>query len=432
MNIFQIPIYFINRNRFKTLKKFIDWLQNSGFKNIKVLDNQSTYAPLIDYYNEIENDVEIIRINKNSGPWVFWEMGIHKTIDTNYIVSDPDLYPSDFCPEDLINYMYGILQQNPKITKVAPGLNLENISDNYAHSDLVYKWESQFWHKPVGRCLFAAGVDTTFAMYRKGIDFNNDSSNNIRLGYPYLLEHSPWQVNDSELDEEEIFYRKNSEKGFSYWSSTNPDERLLKSDYVKNNQEKKILHLGGGNEYIPGWINIDVSGRKLDLNFDLNSCKTTKIPFENDSIDGFYMCHVLEHIPDTLSLMSELYRIGKNGAKLFVRLPHGSNDDAWEDPTHTRAYFESSFIYFSQPAYSRADYGYVGDWQVEKIILLVNADLINQGTSAAYNAIKLNRNLVKEMIVELRAVKPSRPRRLDLLKNGEIILTSDSLLFPVF
>ncbi len=57
MNIFQIPIYFINRNRFKTLKKFIDWLQNSGFKNIKVLDNQSTYAPLIDYYNEIENDV---------------------------------------------------------------------------------------------------------------------------------------------------------------------------------------------------------------------------------------------------------------------------------------------------------------------------------------------------------------------------------------
>ena len=121
---------------------------------------------------------------------------------------------------------------------------------------------------------------------------------------------------------------------------------------------------------------MDISGRKLDLNFDLNNCKSEKIPFDDNTVDGFYMSHVFEHISDTLSLMSELYRIGKNGAKLFIRLPHGSSNDAWEDPTHVRAYFECSFVYFSQPAYSRADYGYTADWQVKKIYLIVGNELL--------------------------------------------------------
>ena len=432
MNIKQIPIFFINRNRLESLKKIILWLLESGYENIKILDNQSSYPPLIEYYSTLGKSIEVIPLNRNAGPWVFWELGIHKEIESHYIVSDSDLFPSDFCPTDLINYMYAILTQHEGIFKVAPGLNLENISPHYSQGELAYKWESQFWHKPVGRCLFAAAVDTTFAMYRRGVDFSNDPSSNIRLGYPYLLEHSPWQVNDSNLQDEEIFYRKNTEKGFSYWSANTPDERLISTEYIKNNLSKKILHLGGGNEYIPGWINIDISGRKLDLKFDLNNCKSEKLPFENNTIDGFYMSHVFEHISDTLSLMSELYRVGKNGSKFFIRLPHGSSDDAWEDPTHVRAYFESSFVYFSQPAYSRADYGFIADWQVNKITLIVNPDLLQNDFNVAYNLVKLNRNLVNEMIVELEVVKPGRSRSLDLLRNGDIILTSNSLIHPDF
>ena len=432
MNIKQIPIYFINRNRLESLKKFISWLTREGFTNIKVIDNQSTYPPLIDYYSSLGNSVEVIRLDKNIGPWVLWQLGMHKEIKSNYIVSDSDLYPSDFCPSDLIGYMHNILSQHREILKVAPGLNLENISPNYSPGELACEWESQFWHKPVGRCLFAAGVDTTFAMYRFGEDFSNDSSKNLRLGYPYLMEHSPWHVNDSNLSDEEIFYRKNTERGFSYWSANKPDERLMSSEYIKNKPTKKILHLGGGNEYIPGWVNMDISGRKLDLNFDLNNCKSEKIPFDDNTVDGFYMSHVFEHISDTLSLMSELYRIGKNGAKLFIRLPHGSSNDAWEDPTHVRAYFECSFVYFSQPAYSRADYGYTADWQVKKIYLIVGNELLKYDIQEIHNLLRSNRNIVNEMLVELEVIKPARPRSLELLKNGEIIYTSNSLIHPNF
>jgi hypothetical protein len=174
MNIKQIPIYFINRNRFESLKKIIVWLTEAGYKNIKILDNQSTYPPLIDYYSTLESSIEVIQLNRNAGPWVFWELGIHQKIESDYIVSDSDLYPSDFCPDDLISYMHGVLTQHDRILKVAPGLNLDNISPDYSQGELAYKWESQFWHKPVGRCLFAAGIDTTFAIYRRGVDFSND------------------------------------------------------------------------------------------------------------------------------------------------------------------------------------------------------------------------------------------------------------------
>lgn len=432
MSVEHTPIFFVNRNRLSSLKRMIDWLKQAGFHNITVIDNDSSYPPLLDYYNENDGVIKILKVGRNAGPWVFWELGLHKTIGSDYIVSDSDIYASEFCPNDLINFMHVMLRQHPTIEKVGAGLNLDNISPNYSQSQLAYQWETQFWHNPVGRCLFAAPIDTTFALYRRGVDFSNDASKNLRLGYPYLIEHAPWQVNDNDLDEEETYYRNHVEGGFSYWSAGSADERLLASDFIKNDNSKRILHLGGGNEYIPGWVNIDVSGRKLDLEFDLDSCGTHRLPFDDDSVDGFYMCHVFEHISDTLSLMSELYRIAKDGARMFIRLPHGSNNDAWEDPTHKRAYFEGSFVYFSQPAYSRADYGYVGDWQVDKVQLIVGDDLIKQGAAVAFNAVGLHRNLVAEMIVELTAVKPARPRRLDLLMNGQVVLTSTSLIGPSY
>ncbi len=432
MNLKQVPIFFINRNRFESLKKALSWLAREGFTNITVIDNQSTYPPLLDYYSNLTNCAQVIRLDKNIGPWVFWELGIHRKIKSNYIVSDSDLFPSEFCPNDLINYMHSILSEYKEITKVAPGLNLETISSKYSQGELAYEWESQFWQKPVGRGLFAAAVDTTFAMYRQGEEFSNDSSKNLRLGYPYLMEHSPWHVDDANLSDEEIFYREHTEKGFSYWSANKPDARLLSSEQITNRSKKIILHLGGGNEYIPGWINIDISGRRLDLKFDLNNCKSEKIPFGDDTVDGFYMSHVFEHIYDTLSLMSELYRVGKHGAKLFIRLPHGSSNDAWEDPTHARAYFESSFVYFSQPAYSRVDYGYTADWQVKKIYLIVNNELLKGNINNIQVLLRINRNMVNEMVVELEIIKPARPRNLELLKNGEIVLTSKGLIHPDF
>ena len=70
-------------------------------------------------------------------------------------------------------------------------------------------------------------------------------------------------------------------------------------------------------------------------------------------------------------MMQELFRIAQPDGKMIIRVPYGSSDDAYEDPTHIRQYFIGSFGYYSQPYYWRADYGYRGDWQAKNITLVV-------------------------------------------------------------
>lgn len=171
------------------------------------------------------------------------------------------------------------------------------------------------------------------------------------------------------------------------------------------------LNLGCGRNILAGWTNVDwMALPGVDVVADLGACRRTPLPFADDSVDEFLLSHVIEHIPDSLALMQELHRIACAGAKARIRVPHGASDDAWEDPTHVRAYFPGSFGYFSQPYYWRADYGYRGDWQPNAITLHVPAALISTAESldALYARTRSERNLVTELVVELEAIKPAR------------------------
>jgi SAM-dependent methyltransferase len=435
MNSWQeIPIFIVNRNRVSSLKAMIQWLLGIGCHDVQILDNDSSYPALLDYYQRLPGNVTLHKLGENIGPRAFWQLGLQKKYSSPYIVSDPDLVPAAFCPDDLIAHMHHLLSRFPDCGKVAPGLRLDSVSPNYGQADAAVKWESQFWHRPVSRGIFFAPVDTTFAIYAAGSEFTRDGKN-LRLGYPYLLEHTPWQVDENNLDEEETYYRAHTSSSFSHWSPKTPDSRMENLEFFKRHIQritKTIVHLGCGNEYIPGWINIDISGRKLDIQFDLNKCRSRRLPLEDNSVDGFYMCHVFEYIEDTIALMEELYRIARNGSKIHLRMPHGASDDALGDPAIARAYFESSFAYFSQPAYSRAESAYMGDWQAGRITLVVAPSLLEKKPDHAYQIIKTQRNIVSEMVVELSAVKPARARLSGLLKNCELLLTSDARIVPKF
>lgn len=169
---------------------------------------------------------------------------------------------------------------------------------------------------------------------------------------------------------------------------------------------------------MPGWVNVDcVDLPGVDLVQDLNNMTRNHIwnmaawdaKFAESSVDQFMMSHVIEHIANTLPLMQELHRIAKPDAVCTIRVPYGSSDDADEDPTHVRRYFLQSWLYFSQPAYWRADYGYRGDWQTVSVDLMVRKELIgNQTAEGMLSRIHRERNIVVEMAATLRAIKPIR------------------------
>ena len=184
------------------------------------------------------------------------------------------------------------------------------------------------------------------------------------------------------------------------------------------------LNIGCGRNIREDWINLDaVLLPGVDVVADLEQCAATPLPFTDGEIDEFLLSHVLEHIRSPLPLMQELWRIARPGALMTVRLPYGSSDDAYEDPTHVRQYFLNSFAYFAQPYYFRADYGYRGDWQPEKLMLHVAA-AANEGLTAQQiiERVMTSRNVVIEMVAELRCVKPRRPADGDLCRSPAIEL----------
>jgi hypothetical protein len=169
------------------------------------------------------------------------------------------------------------------------------------------------------------------------------------------------------------------------------------------------VNLGCGRRQMDGWVNVDcVPLPGVDLVADLDHPDKVTLPWPDDSVDEFALIHVIEHIRHSLPLMSELWRTAKPDAPCTIACPYGSSDDADEDPTHVRRMFLQSFGYFSQPFYWRADYGFTGDWRVERIVLDLDDHYRNTPKEEILSDVMLLRNVVTQMTATLRAVKPAR------------------------
>lgn len=111
----------------------------------------------------------------------------------------------------------------------------------------------------------------------------------------------------------------------------------------------KVLDLGSGqfpykaeeNEIV---THVDFRSETVpDIVHDLSEYP---YPLEESSYDVVYASHILEHLPDNIRFMEEVYRICKHDGKVIIRVPHFSGRSAWCDPTHLRAYSYYQFYYY--------------------------------------------------------------------------------------
>lgn len=169
------------------------------------------------------------------------------------------------------------------------------------------------------------------------------------------------------------------------------------------------LNVGCGKDIREGWVNVDkVNLPGVNNVIDIES--SAGWPLGHDAFEEIYMSHVLEHLAQPLVAMENLWRAATPGGRITIKVPYGSSDNAWEDPTHIRPYFLGSCQYFSQLAYAKADYGYRGDWRHVSRTLHVESDLMkfSDDLEKLLLLIHRGRNLVREMTVVLEAVKPIR------------------------
>jgi hypothetical protein len=197
-----IPIVVICWNNYYFVQNFINQLKQ--FPNpIILLDNNSSYQPLLDYYkrikSELKDKIDIRMLEKNYCHKVL--MILKDTLPSVYILSDPDLELNPKMPKHFAQ-LFLELSNEYKSYKVGCALKIDDHKkfiqcDNYTDKKSIYEWESQFWKKPIRNDkyeLYEAEIDTTCCLINN--KYKTESfSRSIRVAGNFTAKHLPWYKN---------------------------------------------------------------------------------------------------------------------------------------------------------------------------------------------------------------------------------------------
>jgi hypothetical protein len=203
-----INVLLVNRNLLTTTKNTLEFLRKEDRVKVHILDQASTYPPLLEWYKTIPENVIYCG---NEGPYSCWNPKYKDLRRNNFIVADSDcLY--DEVPDDWLDVMLEALENSP-INKVGFSLKIKDLPNTDIGKE-AYFHEIKYWKKKV-EYGWDAHVDTTFALYRGYAPFSYDA---IRLDSPYTIKHAPWYLNVEDVPVEWLYYLEHA-SGVSTWGS---------------------------------------------------------------------------------------------------------------------------------------------------------------------------------------------------------------------
>lgn len=121
---------------------------------------------------------------------------------------------------------------------------------------------------------------------------------------------------------------------------------------------QRLLHIGSGKEYRPGWLNVDIqASAQPDIVADLSQAQTWPAAFTSPfwgqvhlqagATDLIYANNVLEHVLDLPTMMRNCLDLLRVGGLMVIEVPYEKSLGAWQDPTHVRAMNENSWLYYT-------------------------------------------------------------------------------------
>lgn len=209
--------FIINYNRLTPLKAMVEYLKTIPEINPIIIDNNSTYEPLIEYYKSKPCELELLSLNW--GCCAFWQTNLmdkYEAKNGNYIITDSDLDISQV-PTDFMGVLReGLNRYN--VDKCGFSLRLDDLPKN-TYTDGVKAREKANW----GDCIdnekkyVQTGIDTTFALYKSQIH----SFSAVRTMPPYCARHLGWYYESAEqLPDDEKYYLANIKDGvYNDWST---------------------------------------------------------------------------------------------------------------------------------------------------------------------------------------------------------------------
>jgi len=123
-----------------------------------------------------------------------------------------------------------------------------------------------------------------------------------------------------------------------------------------------IYDIGGSLNPAPGFTVVD-RREPADIVCNLEG----QWPLGDNSAGIIRASHIIEHLPDQIHTMNELYRVLAPGGWAFIEVPSTDGRGAWQDPTHVSFWNENSFWYYTRKAHARFVPEFKGRFQVSEL-----------------------------------------------------------------
>ncbi|MFZ7107608.1 MAG: glycosyltransferase family 2 protein [Candidatus Pollutiaquabacter aromativorans] len=212
-----IPVIINSFNTLNYLERLVAWLESAGMRKIILLDNGSTYPPLLEYYHKTRH--QVIYLRENLGHRALWKSRkLHYLLKSYYVYTDPDVVPDNLCPDDVVGYMYRQLHGQFAIDKLGLSLRIDDLPDHFERKQEVIRWESSYWQVRNSLGHYIAKVDTTFALYAPYATGGGECKA-WRTSPPYTARHLPWYEDSANPTTERIYYQQVMKAGISQWTS---------------------------------------------------------------------------------------------------------------------------------------------------------------------------------------------------------------------
>jgi len=190
------------------------------------------------------------------------------------------------------------------------------------------------------------------------------------------------------IEEPIYLYRVHGDGTNSCWIHNDAIQDLSKQTYYMTvlNVAKRFaldrglraVDLGGAIDAPDGLETVDT--HNADVIANLNK----KWPFKDGSVGVVRASHVLEHLPDSIHTMNELYRVLAPGGFALIEVPSTDGRGAFQDPTHCSFWNVNSFKYYTDRRLAKYIPEFTGKFQTWNIrdvdvgdrIIITQAELL--------------------------------------------------------
>lgn len=399
----EVPVIINSFNRYSHLKKLVDWLRSSGYRNLVVVDNSSSFGPLVRYLEHLGklDGVRVLRLRENLGHTALWDAELLRRlhIESEYVYTDPDVVPARTCPPDVVRVLQELLRAEPAVFKAGLGLRLDDIPRFYRHRRAVLAWETKYWLRPAAPGLFVAPIDTTFALYRPMSDRGVDELA-IRTGPPYVAAHESWYSTGLLLRHEDRHYaRSAAPNSASTWSRVHLPEWLRRWEHSLDELYPLVLLVDEPGAALPGYVHCERLLRRGRGTLEL----------EDGSVDGFYLPKGTSPLHEAEIDFEELRRVAKPGAPLVVRAQVCQNDSARRSVVAGASELDAWVAGLPGQALDGVLPERHGSWMLERLQLVFDPAAVPSALGGPLLSVaSARREALTEQIVHLRAWDPSR------------------------